>query len=125
MQQVDRNLRLIIGGWAVFVLMAVLVIAVRGRDHVANMLVFVVIALAMGIWVAWRRSRAAVVTSLVLGGLHTLQQTAYLLAGITGDDVDAAEVAVDVVGLISGLILVVGAMRAVAASRGQPVDAAR
>ncbi len=123
MEQVDRNLRLIIGGWAVFVLMAVLVIAVRGSDHVANMLVFVVIAVAMAAWVARRRSRAAVVTSLVLGGLHTLQQTAYVLAGITGDDADFAEIAVDVVGLVSGLLLVVGAARAVSRSRRQPVDA--
>jgi hypothetical protein len=125
MEQGDRNLRLVIGGWAVFVLMAVLVIAVRGDDHVANMLVFVVIAVAMATWVARRRSRAAVVTSLVLGGLHTLQQTAYVLAGITEDDVDAAEIGVDVVGLLSGLLLVVGAVRAVSRSRREPVDAIR
>ena len=124
MDHMDRNLRLILGGWAVFVLMAVLVIAVRGRDHVANMLVFVVIAIAMAAWVARRRGGAAVLTSLVLGGLHALQQTAYVLAGLTGDDVDAAEVAVDVVGLVSGLLLVVGDARAVSGSRRQPVDAA-
>ncbi len=123
MEQVDRNLRLIIGGWAVFVLMAVLVIAVRGRDHVANMLVFIVIGVAMAAWVALRRSRAAVVTSLVLGGLHTLQQSAYLLAGVTENDADAAEIGVDVIGLLSGLLLVVGAARAVSRSRRQSVDA--
>jgi hypothetical protein len=123
MEQVDRSLRLIIGGWAVFVLMAALVIVVRGRDHVANMLVFVVIAVAMAAWVALRRSRASVVTSLVLGGLHTLQQTAYVLAGITDHDADAAEIGVDVVGLLSGLVLVVGAVRALTAWRRQPVDA--
>ena len=125
MQQMDRNLRLVIGGWSVFVLMAVLVIAVRGTDHVANMLVFVVIAVAMAAWVARRRSRAAFVTSLVLGGLHTLQQIAYLIAGITGDDVDAAEIAVDAVGLASGVLLVIGAGRAVIGSRRQRVGATR
>ncbi len=125
MQQMDRNLRLVIGGWSVFVLMAVLVIAVRGSDHVANMLVFVVIAVAMAAWVALRRSRAAFVTSLVLGGLHTLQQIAYLIAGVTGDDVDAAEIAVDAVGLASGALLVIGAGRAVIGSRRQRVGATR
>src|SRR5687768_1569756 len=125
MERLDRNLRLVIGGWAVFVLMAALVIVVRGRDHVGNMTAFVVIAVAMTAWVALRRSRASVVTSLVLGGLHTMQQAAYVLAGLTGDDVDRAEVAVDVVGLISGLLLVVGATRAVTAFRRQPVAAAR
>ena len=125
MERVDRSLRLIIGGWSVFVLMAVLVIAVRGSDHVANMLVFIVLAVAMATWVARRRSRAAVVTSLVLGGLHTLQQVAYVIAGIADDAVDAAEVAVDVVGLVSGLLLVVGATRAVTRSGRQPVDATR
>ena len=125
MQQMDRNLRLVIGGWSVFVLMAVLVIAVRGSDHVANMLVFVVIAVAMAAWVVLRRSRAAFVTSLVLGGLHTLQQIAYLIAGVTGDDVDAAEIAVDAVGLASGVLLVIGAGRAVIGSRRQRVGATR
>jgi len=125
MEQMDRNIRFVIGGWSVFILMALLVIGVRGRDHVANMLVFVVIAVAMATWVARRRSRAAVVTSLILGGLHTLQQIAYLLAGVASDDVDAAEIAVDAVGLASGVLLVVGAARAVTGSRRQRVDATR
>lgn len=121
----NRHLLLILVGWAAFVLMSLLVIAVRGSDHVANMLVFIAIAVAMATWVARRRSRAAVVTSLVLGGLHTLQQVAYVIAGITGDDVDAAEIAVDIVGLVSGLLLVVGATRALTRSGRQPVDATR
>ena len=120
----NRHLRLILVGWAVFVVMSLLVIAVRGSDHVANMAVFIALAVAMAVWVARRRSKAAVVTSLVLGLLHTLQQSAYLVAGATGDDIDAAELAVDAVGLVSGLLIVAGAIPALSQVRREPVDAA-
>jgi len=92
-------------GWVTFLLMTVAVVLVRGADHVANMAVFAAIGVAMLIWVALRRSRAALIASLVLGLLHVAEQIAYLLAGGT----DSLEVGVDVLGLVSGLLLVAGA----------------
>ncbi len=97
--------RTVMLGWVTFLLMTVAVVLVRGADHVANMAVFAAIGVAMLIWVALRRSRAALVASLVLGLLHVAEQIAYLLAGGT----DSLEVGVDVLGLVSGLLLVAGA----------------
>lgn len=97
--------RTVMLGWVTFLLMTVAVVLVRGADHVANMAVFAAIGVAMLIWVALRRSRAALIASLVLGLLHAAEQIAYLLAGGT----DSLEVGVDVLGLVSGLLLVAGA----------------
>ncbi len=97
--------RTVMLGWVTFLLMTVAVVLVRGADHVANMAVFAAIGVAMLIWVALRRSRAALIASLVLGLLHVAEQIAYLLAGGT----DSLEVGVDVLGLVSGLLLVAGA----------------
>ncbi|CAN5749772.1 hypothetical protein BH18ACT7_BH18ACT7_03990 [soil metagenome] len=97
--------RTVMLGWVTFLLMTVAVVLVRGADHVANMAVFAAIGVAMLIWVALRRGRAALIASLVLGLLHAAEQIAYLLAGGT----DSLEVGVDVLGLVSGLLLVAGA----------------
>lgn len=97
--------RTVMLGWVTFLLMTVAVVLVRGADHVANMAVFAAIGVAMLIWVALRRGRAALIASLVLGLLHVAEQIAYLLAGGT----DSLEVGVDVLGLVSGLLLVAGA----------------
>jgi len=75
--------RTVMLGWVTFLLMTVAVVLVRGADHVANMAVFAAIGVAMLIWVALRRGRAALIASLVLGLLHVAEQIAYLLAGGT------------------------------------------
>lgn len=86
-----------------------LVVVVRGLDYAPNMAVFAALGAAMLAWVALRRSRA----SLVLGVLHTIEQVAYLAAGVTSDGGTAAGVLVaDAVGLAGGVLLVVGSSQA-------------
>lgn len=99
-------------GWAAFLVMAVLVVVVRGSDHLANMVVFGAIAIAVAAWVAMRLSRASLLTSLVLGLLHTVTEGSYLVAGATATEADAGIIAVDAVGLASGMLIVVGSVLA-------------
>ena len=108
MTSFDQAVRVVVAGWAVFLLMTVLVVADRGADHLANMAVFAAVGAAMLAWVALRQSRTSLVTSLVLGVLHTIEQIAYLVAGATADNPDGVEFAVDSVGLVSGLLLAAG-----------------
>jgi len=120
MTSFDQAVRVVVAGWAVFLLMTVLVVAERGGDHLANMAVFAAIGAAMLAWVALRHSRASLVTSLVLGVLHTVEQIAYLVAGATADHPDGVQVAVDGVGLVSGLLLVAGSGAALSRLRKSP-----
>ena len=108
--------RMLLLGWGAVLLMAALGAVVRPDDRVA-MAVFAGVAVLMGLWVARSAGRGALLTSLVLGVLHTLEQVAYTLAGAAEDEVDLGLLAVDLVGLVGGVLVVVGAVRALRARR--------
>ena len=114
----EPAVRVLLLGWATVLLMAALGAVVRPDDRVA-MAVFAVIAVLMGLWVSRSPGRGAVLTSLVLGVLHTLEQVAYTLSGVTDEDIDLGVVTVDVVGLVGGVLIVVGAVRALRALRAR------
>jgi hypothetical protein len=119
-----RPERLVLVGWSVVVLVAVLMLIVRGREEAGPAVVFAVVALAVGAWV-WRRgSRASIITSLVLGLLWLLQFAAYTVADATDDDVEAGVFVTDVIAVGGGIVLVVGAIQALIQRRRQSVAAA-
>lgn len=109
----DRPVRTVLLGWGTFLLMTLLVVVIRGVDHLANMAMFAVVGVgvAMLTWVALRRSRPSLLVSLVVGVLHALGQVAYLLAGMTASHPEPHVLAVDVIGLVSGVLLVVGSVQ--------------
>lgn len=112
MTPIQRPVRTVLLGWATFVLTTALVVVVRGPDYAPNMAVFAVLGAAMFAWVALRRSKPSLVGSLVLGVLHTIEQGAYLAAGLTADATAAGVLVADAVGLASGVLLVVGSSQA-------------
>lgn len=120
MTPIQRPVRTVLLGWATFVLTTALVVVVRGLDYAPNMAVFAALGAAMLAWVALRRSRASLVVSLVLGVLHTIEQVAYLAAGVTSDDTAAGVLVADAVGLASGVLLVVGSSQGL--RRGAQID---
>lgn len=105
---VPRGLRILLLGWGLFLLMWALVAVVRPDDARAA-IVFMVLGLLLGSWVALRGSRAALVTSLVVGVLHAVEQVAYTVAELGADPVETSIVVLDGVGLLSGLLIVGGA----------------
>lgn len=112
MTPIQRPVRTVLLGWATFVFTTVLVVLVPGLDHAPNMAVFAVLGVAMLAWVALRRTRPSLVVSLVLGVLHTIEQVAYLAAGVTADGTAAGMLVADAVGLASGVLLMVGSAQA-------------
>lgn len=113
---VPPALRVLLAGWALFVLMWLLVVVVRPDDAVP-VAVFVALGLLLAVWVVRRRSRAALVTSLVVGILHTLEQVAYTVAELGAEPVETSVVAIDLLGLVSGLLIAGGAAAALRARR--------
>jgi hypothetical protein len=118
-----RAQRLVLAGWAIVVLVAILMLVFRGREEAGPAVVFAVLAIAAGAWV-WRRgTRAAIITSLVLGLLWLVQFAAYTVADAMDDDADAAIFITDVIAVIGGVLIVVGAMQALSERRRQNVVA--
>ena len=112
-----RAKSLVLAGWGVVVLVAILMLILLGREEAGPALVFALIAIAVGAWV-WRRdSRAAMITTLVLGVLWLVQFVAYTVADMMDDDADAAIFVTDVVAVIGGVLLVVGAIQALVQRR--------
>lgn len=122
MPELDRSVRLVLAGWAAFALMALSVAVVR-EDHRANMAVFILLAVAMAAWVARRGSRPSLVTSLVLGLLHTVEQVAYVIAGMI-NSAGPAYITIDLLGLASGLLLAFGSGQALRRRRREPTTVA-
>lgn len=120
MPPVEAPIRVLLLGWATVLLMAAMGAVIRPDDRAA-MAVFALVAVLMGVWVARSRGRGAVVTSLVLGILHTVEQIAYTVAGVAEEPVDRGVVLVDLVGLVGGALVVVGAVWALRTRRRQPV----
>ncbi len=111
-------MRLVLAGWGLTVLVAVLIVVVDPRQ-VGFALILALLAGAMGAWVWRRATRAALITSLVLGLLLLVSFGAYTVAGATGDEFESQVVITDLVGLIGGLAIVLGAVQALVEQRRQ------
>lgn len=111
-------MRLVFAGWGLTVLVGVLIVVVDPRQ-VGFALILALVAGAMGAWV-WRRpSRAALVSSLVLGLLLLLSFGAYTGVGAAGDEVESKVLVTDLMGTIGGLAIVAGAVQALLEQRRQ------
>jgi hypothetical protein len=118
--------RLALIGWGVVVLVAILMLVLRGSAEAGPAIVFAVVALAVGAWLWFRNTRASWVTSLVLGVLWLLQFAAYAIADLVDDEFDVALFLVDLVAVAGGIAIVAGAIHALrerrrAAAAGEPV----
>jgi hypothetical protein len=104
-----RSVRLTLSGWAGLVVFGALVAATQGLRELPFAAVTIVVALVLATWLWKRRSRAALVTTLMLGGLQLLEQTGYLVADLTGSGGDIATTLVDLFGLVASAAVVAGA----------------
>lgn len=104
-------MRLVLAGWGLTVLVALLIVVVEGLRQVGFALVLGLLAAGMGAWVWRRATRAAMITSLVLGLLLLLSFGAYTVVGATGDEFDSQVFVTDMVGMIGGLAIVAGAVQ--------------
>jgi hypothetical protein len=119
----DRSRLLVLLGWGVVVLVAISMLIFRGRPEMGPAIVFGVIGLSMGAWTWQRWNRAAMITSLALGVLWTLQFIAYVVAGVIGDDFEAEIFITDVIAVAGGVAIAVGAGQALVQRRRQRAGA--
>ncbi len=118
--------RLVLVGWALVVLVALLMLVFRGSAEAGPAIVFAVIAMAMSAWLWFRPSRAAWIVTLVLGALWLLQFAAYTVADVTDDEFEAAIFLTDVIAVVAGIAIVWGAIRGLREREATPArDAAR
>ena len=110
MTRSERPALVVVVGWSLVVVFGVLVWLVSGEPGSAAL--FGGVGLAMAIWVALRPALAAMVVSLVLGLLHTIEQIAYLAVDLSASDMSAGRVLGDAEGLLAGLLVVGGAVAA-------------
>jgi hypothetical protein len=108
---------IILVGWALVVLVAILMLLFRGSEEAGPAVVFAVVAFAVSTWLWLRESRAALIASLVLGALWLVQFTAYTIADIVADDVQIEFFVTDVIAVVAGLAIVSGAVLALRARR--------
>jgi hypothetical protein len=117
MSGTDRSRLLVLMGWGVVVLVAISMLVFRGRPEMGPAIVFAVIGLSMGAWTWQRWNRAAMITSLALGVLWTLQFIAYAVAGAIGDEFEAEIFITDVIAVAGGVAITVGASQALVQRR--------
>jgi uncharacterized membrane protein len=111
-------MRLVLAGWGLTVLVAVLILVVD-PGQLGFALILALLAVAMAAWVWRRATRAALISSLVLGLLLLLSFGAYTIAGATEDEFDSQILVTDIIGLIGGLAIVAGAVQALVEQRRQ------
>lgn len=110
------GLRLALAGWAGLLLFAIVVAVSRGSNELAFAAVSGAVAVGLGVWI-WRRpSRAASVTSLVVGALEALEQAGYTVADVS-DHGGLGVAAADLLGLVSALAVVAGSWQLLARRR--------
>jgi hypothetical protein len=98
---------LVLAGWSLVVIFGVIVWL--AADEPASGALFAGVGLIMVTWVAQRPGTAALAVSLVLGLLHTLEEVAYLSAGLSERSIWVVGIVGDAEGLLAGLLIVGGA----------------
>lgn len=81
------SLRLIIAGWSGMVAFSVIVALSQGKREYLFSIATATIALGMSYWLWQRRSKAALVVTLVLGGLQFIEQVSYSIANFSNSAV--------------------------------------
>ena len=112
------SVRLTLAGWFGMVAFGLLVAFTQGKREWLFAAVTIGLALAMAYWLWKRRSKAALVVTVVLGGLQFIEQVSYSIANLTTSGVWAENQASKGVTTISDLFgaLASGAVVAGAAS---------
>lgn len=110
MNGLERPARIVVAGWALVIVFGVLVWLVSGEPGSAAL--FAGVGLVMATWVALRPGVAAMVVSLILGLLHTVEQIAYLAVDLSEPDLAVGTVLADALGLLGGLLVLGGAAAA-------------
>lgn len=81
------SIRLILAGWFGMVAFSVIVALTQGKREWIFSIATASIALVMGYWLWNRRSKAALVVTVVLGGLQFIEQVSYSIANLTSSGV--------------------------------------
>ena len=104
--------RLAFAGWALVVLVAILMLVLRGSEEAGPAVVFAAIAVGVSAWLWFRESRAALIVSLALGVLWLLQFVAYTIADVVGDDFEVGIFVTDLIAVAAGVAIIWGSWRA-------------
>ena len=104
-------MRLVLFGWGLTILLAAVIVVVNGLTDLGFALTLAFIAAAMAAWVWRRATRAASITSLVLGLLLLLLFGEHTLSDATGGDFEAHLFFLDMIGVIAGIAVVVGSVQ--------------
>lgn len=112
------SIRLTLAGWFGLVALGLIVALTQGKREWIFAVATASIAVVMGYWLWKRRSKAALVVTVVLGGLQFIEQVSYSIADLTSNGVWADHQASKGVTTISDLFgaLASGAVVAGAAS---------
>jgi hypothetical protein len=97
---------LVVIGWLLVVVFGLLLL---GKEP-ASAAIYIVVGLVMAAWVRWRPGVAALVVSLVLGLLQTVEQGAYLATDAGEDTLPVGTALADAEGLLGGLLVVAGSV---------------
>lgn len=110
------SLRLTLAGWFGMIALGVIVALTQGKREWIFAVVTASIALVIGYWLWKRRSKAALVVTVVLGGLQFIEQVIYSIADLTASGVWAEHQASkgvttisDLFGALASGVVVVGA----------------
>lgn len=114
-RQNGRPIRIVVAGWCCMLVLAATILI--DAHEVRSTLFFSLIATGMALWVWARASIPALVTSLVLGVLQTMEQVAYTISDHTAVLHTAALIVGTLFGIAAGACLVVGSTLALAARR--------
>ena len=97
------SIRLTLAGWFGMVALGVIVALTQGKREYVFAAVTACIALVMAYWLWKRRSKAALVVTVVLGGLQFIEQISYSVADLSTSGVWAEHQASKGVTTISDL----------------------
>ena len=81
------SIRLTIAGWFGMVALGAIVALTQGKREWIFAVATATIAVVMGYWLWKRRSKAALVVTVILGGLQFIEQVSYSIADLTSNGV--------------------------------------
>ena len=81
------SIRLILGCWLGMIALNLIVAITQGKREWILSIVMATLALVMGYWLWKRKSKAALVVTVVLGGLLFIQLLSYSIADLTASGV--------------------------------------